>query len=401
MPEPVLVVHGVANRDKAGFAKMVKKLDDSLTTDHTLVPVFWGDLGAKLEMLEYILPDMKTFKDGPPDTKHAVRSVLRGDARSADEPNPTVVTKILEGATRARTRSLADVPSPGERAAVEAALREHVPNTQYIQYADDPEFLRLVGRVVGEGVHEDTATAVLTVPAGAKGGPPGWDWVSGKVQEMLRALDEMAGRLVGRTLGQANQSLRSGVRNGVVSFAGDIVVYHGHQDAIHQRIVDALAHVNEPTTGFRADGEPLWGTKERPISLVAHSLGGVLSFDAAVARKVWIKAFVTFGSQPSFFHAFDPRHGLGTYAPGASVKLPPTIDRWVNLWEPMDLLAFAANPMFVLEGNEEPEDVPVTSGATTIVDSNGQMHGSYWESDELIHELSCVLVLPRRLAQDI
>jgi hypothetical protein len=116
-------------------------------------------------------------------------------------------------------------------------------------------------------------------------------------------------------------------------------VYQRNRAAIQSRIWDAI------TT--HAQG---YGTPDRPISVLAHSLGGVITFDAAIdaQRPLWIKTLVTFGSQPAFFHVLDPRQELSRYVRNSPVKLPATIGSWVNLWEAMDFLAFATGKVFLL-----------------------------------------------------
>jgi hypothetical protein len=79
---------------------------------------------------------------------------------------------------------------------------------------------------------------------------------------------------------------------------------------------------------------------QQPVDVLAHSLGGVITFDTATAdQPLWIRQFVTFGSQPSLFHVCDPRGGALTPYAGAPVQLPQSIGAWTNLWEPLDPVA--------------------------------------------------------------
>jgi pimeloyl-ACP methyl ester carboxylesterase len=115
----------------------------------------------------------------------------------------------------------------------------------------------------------------------------------------------------------------------------------------------------------------------KPISVIAHSLGGVIAFDAATRSSdaLWIDGFVTFGSQAAFFQVLDPRPSLPLYIPGRPIRLPETIERWTSLWEPLDVLAFAAGKVFRLHSGLAPTDVRLVhdlhSGLAT--------HGTYWE----------------------
>ncbi len=96
MSEPVLVVHGVANRDRDEFEATVRELGTRAGDAYRLIPVFWGDLGANtagvLDSLPEI-PDMAVRSAGDIDPMliDAVlgttddRSVVRGtDSAGAD-----------------------------------------------------------------------------------------------------------------------------------------------------------------------------------------------------------------------------------------------------------------------------------------------------------------------------
>lgn len=153
-----------------------------------------------------------------------------------------------------------------------------------------------------------------------------------------------------------------------IHFFGDIFVYQRHQLEIHQRIWNKIAQ-------YAAN----YGTEQKPINVIAHSLGGVVAFDAALDKQqpLWIKRFITFGSQSSFFHIFDPRTGLAQYTHDLPVTLPPTIQQWTNLWDPMDLLAFAMSSVFLLHDGKPPLDIPIHNSTSRIIYSKGWTHSLY------------------------
>ncbi|MEU8728679.1 hypothetical protein AB0C68_04755 [Streptomyces tendae] len=69
--------------------------------------------------------------------------------------------------------------------------------------------------------------------------------------------------------------------------------------------------------GDRCGGSgPGPGPPDRPVRVVAHSLGGVVAVDMATASApLWTSSLLTFGSQAAFFHVCDPRGGqLAPYA---------------------------------------------------------------------------------------
>lgn len=57
-PRPVLVIHGIATRDRQTYLDDVAALNDSLGDGVRLIPVYWGDMGAATQPLDTILPYM-------------------------------------------------------------------------------------------------------------------------------------------------------------------------------------------------------------------------------------------------------------------------------------------------------------------------------------------------------
>jgi hypothetical protein len=181
-------------------------------------------------------------------------------------------------------------------------------------------------------------------------------------------------RLLARhwTLGHTNLNLRQVAAVPFINFFGDILAYQRNTAAIRERLWEAI---EQSASGY--------GGREKPINVIAHSLGGVVSFDAALDQQkpLWIKVFLTFGSQASFFHVVDPRRPpLADYRHGAAVALPETIGNWTNLWEPLDFLAFAASPIFRLASGGTPQDIEVEH----LASYGFYTHSVYWDTDQLV-----------------
>ena len=163
---------------------------------------------------------------------------------------------------------------------------------------------------------------------------------------------------------------------------GDLFVYVDRYEPIQQRLRDVLAEAG--------DG---WGTPDKPVSVLGHSLGGVIAFDAArsTASPVSIKRFVTFGSQSAVLHILDPNREVVALSAAAVQRLPPfnghdkvrlptTIGTWLSVWHAMDPLAFLAGTVFEL------------SDGSPVIDERieGQFgrwsnaHSCYWKHTDII-----------------
>jgi hypothetical protein len=370
---PALVVHGVGNRDnEAGFHAQVQALQRG-SDDLELIPVFWGDLAADPR---YILPTL-------PDVSAA-------EVRSAEgvAGDPALGLALLQPAVEVRDESgwrvVADAAVGQEVRAdsadveTRAAIAEVWPELSWLPRVADEALLRRAGEVVaaaepGESTAEPGGTFEVR---GGQGVGVETRWLGPRVRNAVRdtllRLDELVGELVGQVGGRLNRTLRSSLGPGIVGFAGDIVAYEHNAQKVRERLWDTIAN---HAAGF--------GTAEQPIGAIGHSLGGVILVDAAVAtdRPLHLDGLVTFGSQSPFFQAINPRSSLvPKFEDAGPVALPSTLSgRWVNLWEPLDLLAFVASRVFRLADGGAPEDriVPyqTTSGLWT--------HSAYWQLPEL------------------
>jgi hypothetical protein len=78
---------------------------------------------------------------------------------------------------------------------------------------------------------------------------------------------------------------------------------------------------------------------------------------------------VTAGSQAPFLYETGALPSLRYPQP-----LPPTFPTWLNIYDPRDLLAFAAQPLFP----EHATDVPLSSGQPFP-----HSHSAYWTNPAL------------------
>lgn len=125
----------------------------------------------------------------------------------------------------------------------------------------------------------------------------------------------------------------------------------------------------------------------RAVSVIAHSLGGVVCFDLAIGRNtdLRLKRFVTLGSQPSLFCVsglcdINERDGNGVYF------LPDTIEKWTNIYHILDPLACITGKLFRLRDGTPPRDVELIGEVT-----QSDAHSCYWDSPESISAVRLAL----------
>jgi len=404
MTEPVLVVHGVNNHALPPFVEQVEKLQQALGQSRRLILVHWGALGGQSTDLADCLP---AFTDG----EWHVRSE-HGAAGAALTPEIVRAlvgqTSVLDNAQRAelvsaevQQESLVRSAPDARPQQVREAVASELGTTRVLQHLDDREALAIVGRAI-DAVLRDLAVGgaapAATALAGeyAVGGAYAvrsdvdtrglLDPIQRIAGHVVQGIDDALGHFIGKQLGRLNQTVRASLAVPISGTLGDIMSYQRQPDRIQDTLRAAIARE-----------APGYGTSQQPVSVIAHSLGGVIAFDAAVKpvsedKRLWIKSLITFGSQAAFFHIVDPRvPELAAYSHEAPVKLPPSIARWTNLWDPMDLLAFTAGTVFRLADGSRPTDISVRDSQGELVAAKGWLHSIYWQSDELASALQKAL----------
>jgi len=394
MPEPILIIHGVANHEEAPFLACVQELQSKLGAQWELLPVFWGDLGGVSTDINDCLPIMQSgrWQVRSLSGSSFVQPLTRADAGPGDTKNEVRSAIIAKATVEGNSvRSAVGVANADVEKRVADAARTELPSTKVLQFVDDPEVLRNVGLAIRAAV--DVADAAKQSSAVRQGKNDVraadvrsfLDPIASATQKIIRSVDDLMGRFLGDRLGRFNQQLRGAIAPPFAGFMGDVFVYQRNQAAIQQRIWDTLAKHGQG-----------YGTSDKPVHAIAHSLGGVITFDAAIhpdgqGRQLWLKSLTTFGSQAAFFHIVDQRRDLAQYRHNEPVVLPPTIGRWFNLWDSVDLLAFTAGTVFRLHDHTTPRDIPVYDSFSELIDNKLMMHSIYWKSEELLTALKEVL----------
>ncbi|MFH9397566.1 hypothetical protein [Streptomyces sp. NPDC017556] len=384
MDEPVFVVHGVGNRDPQTFITTVAALQAAAGT--TLVPVYWGDLGADDRFIDLALPSRSAgLRDTPETVDAPTKMLLASLLGETERPGPGDLPASLRDAVRhgldpSQNSGLRDGPESPDADQVLATLAEEWPTTHWLSLAADPTLLSETGKAIAHAVTDRQEPDDSW--AGLRGTAPADSTLRSLIRRRLADLDRVAGAAMQAVAGRMNHSLRHRLGPGTTRFLGDVLVYQRHREQIHARVREQIAAV-DPELGRHPD---------RPVRLVAHSLGGVIAVDMATAQvPLWTSSLLTFGSQAAYFHLCDPRGGqLSPYTGHEPVTLPNSLARWTNLWQPLDVLAFAASRVFRLSDGTSPVDLPlphsVTAGLWT--------HSVYWDLPELASAISDAMQPP-------
>ncbi len=381
MKQPILVVHGIANHDKTAFeatvATLSAKLEAKTAQKWPLIPVFWGDLGGQVtEYTEDLLPHFPRRATQAPNSEE-IKQYLAippsdTEVRNLAANEDLIVEKAIDGsATPSLTRSSAaiqDLEPP-----LREAVAQELPHTQFLQFVSDPEILESLGVALGAA----TKPTILHIGDKAVRGfsDNTFEIVKGAAVGVIRGFDAAIGAVAGRVLGNLNNELREQQGPAIIRSLGDIMAYERDSKSIGNRLWETLA----------AYGFENYGTKDKPVNVIAHSLGGVVAFDAAnrARNSLYINKFLTFGSQSAFFNVVAPRHVLPLYRHGHSIELGETIGQWVNLFEPMDFLAFAASPVFSMANPDALKDKMIAHRFSYGI----YTHSIYWQTDELQQEI--------------
>jgi hypothetical protein len=400
MSGPVFVIHGVGNRDRAGFETRVADLQRATGDRWAMKAVYWGDLGADDRWVDLTIPatgERRGDDAGPSEVRDgteppapqpeppaaglaaALLSPHQPEAAAEvrDTPGGSQVDLVTAGAARRlgagaggdeiREEGAVD---PAQVAAIREAVAEHWAATTWLRQVTDPLLLEEIGAAIAAPLADPSVTVT---PGGEEIRDEelrGIDF-RGFVKRRIDDLDRVVGATVGSAAGRLNSYLRTEQGPGVTRFFGDVLVYQRRRAAIHERVRATIDEV-DPALGRDPD---------HPVQVVGHSLGGVIAVDIATADDpLWTHSLVTFGSQSPFFHVCDPRGGqLQPYADGTLVQLPASLGAWTNLWEPMDVLAFIAARVFRLHDGSAPIDLPVSHLAT----SGLWTHSVYWDLQEV------------------
>ncbi|MFF2776520.1 hypothetical protein ACFVU3_16575 [Streptomyces sp. NPDC058052] len=177
---------------------------------------------------------------------------------------------------------------------------------------------------------------------------------------VTRGVKRLAGRLaLGLASAQAVKR-RSALTDAAHPAAGDVLLYLARGGAIREVVAEAVR------------------AAEPPVVVLAHSLGGIASLDLLVERSLpEVELLVTVGSQAPFLYELGALPSLEHGSP-----LPAHVPRWINVYDPRDLLGYVGSGVFP----GRVEDVAVDGRQPFPLS-----HSAYWGNPELYRLLAAEL----------
>ncbi|MEU9167542.1 hypothetical protein AB0D34_07055 [Streptomyces sp. NPDC048420] len=347
----VVFLHGTGVREP-GFSALVDRVTAGLTAlrdGQRIVPFYWGGThGAKLAAGGASLPPSQGTARGPAgpeadgadtaawavlyDDPYAELALAAVGTESAVERPPGSVPP--QQRMRHRLAALAaqgDAPAaelgPGlAGAATELAAHPLLGPASEALGAEDLAALAarsLTASVIGGLLDSDAPVA----PSGDLR-----DAVTERLGEALgappRGTERGLGTLLLRAAGSA--ASRAAVRR-----------RRPLTEAAHPVAGDVLRYLSrgEP---LRADLRTLLAGCEPPVTLIGHSLGGIIALDTLVTTPLpQVRLLVTVGSQGPFLYESGSLPSLLHPEP-----LPAHVPHWLNLYDRRDLLSYLGAPFF-------------------------------------------------------
>lgn len=338
---PIVYFHGVNTRFDRGYLSRVDVRDSlirrllgpalDLPEGFEIVDGYWGDLGASFRWNHASLPQSGEAL-GAQDDAELLLSQLDPVALGTD---PTRIVSSLAALSLGEAVDLlfgaagehVDAASSDEFIAVVAGAAEWaIARDATTTEGDDGDFVQSLARQISARDEQE-----------ALGGAGVWDAVG----EGLSRLRSFAPNVISHAV---SRSLRSPLHESLATFVGDVLVYVAQTPAVDPEapLVARVAERIEEATRRAGDEQ---------VVILAHSLGGIISFDVLARHRpdLHCDTLVTVGSQVGLFAEL----GLLGVAQGFPedptldrLPAPPGVDRWLNVYDRNDCLAFAASPIF-------------------------------------------------------
>lgn len=417
---PVVFIHGVNTREGDNYRADVAARNELLQrlvldplakrgghrANMKIVNPYWGSHGVRFRWDLASLPDVNTLEDlgandSTPEADVEFASTVRQLAGSpvgasrlerlggeqgqikaaANADLERYMEAVLSPIILSETRLAKEGESPEEAgineallmiAAQDVALDPDV-RAGVAAAVSDQEVMDILRRATEERVEQLSAEKLPGAVAGGDEQPVlerlgAIDWLKDRVGEFF---DRAEGAPLRAATIPALDLLRGGLHRKLGQFLGDVFVYLNERGTkeepgpIVTTVLDAVQsaprqHENEP------------------LIVITHSMGGNILYDLLTfyAPQLEIDAWISVAAQVGQFEEMKlfqaSVNDLGT--PNKISGLKPRLKFWLNLYDPADVLAFKAAPVFA----DVDVELPYLTGESAF-----KSHGAYFKRPSL------------------
>ncbi len=394
----IIYVHGTGVRqpDYGNDCKLIRKKLDKHAPGWTLVECPWGDKhGVKLHLQGKSVPDylVKPVEQGElmrwwrlyQDPLCELREL------AALDPEEVWVAPGQEAAWQTLDKTIKSfAPSPALEERIAACGLDSFWNEAAGQVRRTDEYQEAIERAGPYPGHFRRAFAravfaTATDAASATGQPVASGSARDEVVDLV--VLELGGDDLGaRDLGKAALGAIKSVGNIFLAGTGATAAYTGVFS--RAKITDKSLPAAGDILLYQTRGEKIREFINQkikgaapPIYLLAHSLGGIACVDLLALEPAPVAGLITAGSQAPLLYEMNALFSLEDGAP-----LPPFFPkRWLNFYDPNDLLSYAGEKVFP----KRVKDVPIHSRQPFP-----QAHSAYWREPKLWEAISSFLNSP-------
>jgi hypothetical protein len=382
----VIFVHGTGVREPA-FSELFERVRSELHERRPglgVEPCYWGGTeGARLWHGGGSVPAYdatRSIEPGPEDEELAAWDLLYQDplwelrllAMAGPAGGERLAWQVLPGdALDARVQAL--VPSAELAAAVAAAGLAQTFQPARAAVATSPPYRQAVA-AAGDDLGDLRLAVARAIVAEALAERAEQDDVDTPVMPDAQARDRVVVLLVDE-LGGGERGLPSLMVAPVRGLALRVATAQARRrrgaltDATYPGAGDILLY-QARGNGIRALIAKQAMAAAGPVTLIAHSLGGIASVDLLVSQPLpSVRLLITVGSQAPFLCEIGALWSLPHGDP-----LPDHFPPWLNIYDPRDLLSYIGAPLFP----GRVEDVPVNNKQPFP-----QSHSAYWANPKV------------------
>lgn len=347
---PIVFVHGVNNRDgeayreneagRNGFLREIVAPALGLKPDKLrLLSPYWGKFGAQFAWNMAVLPNpadkFESFGgDAESEALGRVAGLLAESQASGDivadarRDFPATVD-LLYASAMAGAKSEDEARDLARSYLLSAEYARKTPQPAWVATSTPDNFADQLNYAADASQEESFGAGGIL------------DSLKEGLSRLVNAAPDAATAVAGRLL-------RKKLNTTVTRFAGDAFVYlarRGTKDApgvIVTTVLDALRDAQAARTA-----------EDDKLVVIAHSFGGEIMYDILTHFDPSIKldCLITVGSQVGLFEEMKlylaSRPEIPPNAPEGRIQRPPSVSRWLNVFDTNDVLSYRLEPVVV------------------------------------------------------